>query len=117
MSLYADLSDLPVTSKDAKALVPILVQLFKDSEKRHKEMLKELKADLVRAVQEKDAKIQALDDEVSSLKKQVSKLEERIEENDQYERRDTLVFSGSSLPIATPNENCETVVRTLSRTN
>ena len=117
MSDYADLSGLPVTTKDAKALVPVLIQLFKDSEIRHEEMLNKLKSDFLAAVHEKDAKILSLDQEVSFLRNQVSKLEERIEENDQYERRDTLVLSGSSLPAAIPNENCENVVRTAIKNN
>ena len=51
-----------------------------------------------------------LEHEVEQLKKHVMKLEEKIEDNDSYERRDTLVLSGSAIPPASNMENCPDIV-------
>ena len=117
MSEIDNLVGLQVTSKDAKALIPVLISLFRESDAKHEKMLNDMKNEFLEAVRQKDVTIENLSNEVSSLKKRVSKLEERIEENDQYERRDTLIFSGPSLPPSTTNENCEHVIRSAIKNN
>jgi len=47
-----------------------------------------------------------------NLNKRVSSLEHQVDRNSQYERRDCLIISGN-LPPATPNENCNAIVRKL----
>ena len=80
------------------------------------EMMGELKTEFQRTCSEKDEKIAALEGEVRCLKKSLAKLEERVEDNDSYERRDTLVFSGPAVPPPTATEKCsETVVEVLKR--
>ena len=37
----------------------------------------------------------------------------KIDEDSQYERRDTLILSGPSVPESSPNENCGDIVRAL----
>ena len=44
-------------------------------------------------------------------KKDVDALKFDVDTNDQNERRDTLILSGSNLPILSSNENCKTIVR------
>ena len=46
-----------------------------------------------------------LEHEAAQLKKHVMKLKEKIENNDSYERRDTLVLSGSAIPPASNMES------------
>ena len=47
----------------------------------------------------------------------MAKLEERIEEGESYERRDTLVFSGKTVPACSTSENVSNLVCSLIKEN
>ena len=69
-----------------------------------------LQADLV----EKDREIKHLTSEVFELKEKVCELETTIDSVDQYERRDTIILSGSALPPETAMEvTNNTVINTI----
>ena len=53
-------------------------------------------SDLLKA---KDQKIEMMEQEIINMKHTVHKLEEGINDTDAYERRDTLIFSGESVPV------------------
>ena len=62
---------------------------------------------------EKSDLIDELNCEVKSLKKRVAKLEDRLDSNDAFEKKDTLVMSGD-IAISTAGENvAETVINTI----
>ena len=63
------------------------------------------KTELLQEIKQRDEKIEVLTEELTILKSSVSKLEEQIENNEAYERRDCLVFSGSSVPPCETGEN------------
>ena len=65
----------------------------------------EWKSEILIELKSKDEKIDSLTREVETLKATVSKLEEQIDSNEAYERRDCLVFSGSSIPPYATGEN------------
>ena len=120
------LSELPVTSKDGRALLPAITSFFENFQQKLTAMFDEIrdefqttfsdfKKELLDLQQEKDAKINKMEIEVSALKKQIVKLEERIEDGEAYERRDALIISGSKVPPARENEDCVQVVRNLTR--
>ena len=44
-------------------------------------------------------------------------MEERIEDNESYERRDCLVFSGAKIPPHANDENCISIIQELARNN
>ena len=44
------------------------------------------------------------------LEKKVRKLEKNIDDEDAYERRDTVILSGSVIAPCAPDENCATIV-------
>ena len=95
-------------------------------------MLEELKAHIdlkfvqsdekfLSLLKERDNKIATLEDEVKKFKKieetlnnKIAKIESAADEADAYERRDTLIFSGSNLPQGSPNENCIETIRKLA---
>ena len=56
-----------------------------------------MKEEFVNMMSERNEAVVKLETEVVTLKDRISKLEERMECNDSYERRDTLVFSGSTI--------------------
>ena len=61
----------------------------------------------------KDETIACFETKVSKLQNQVEVLESKLDKNDQYNRRETIVFSGG-IPDETPNENCtEKIIRML----
>lgn len=64
---------------------------------------------IIKAVQaiseKKDQVINKLQDQVTLLENKVYDLENQIDDVNQYERRDTIIVSGASLPKETSNEN------------
>ena len=70
-----------------------------------------MKKEFLAAVAEKEEKVSALKLQNDLLKKRVDALEERIEENEAYERRDSLIISGSTIPPANNDEDCSSIVR------
>ena len=111
----AALSELKVQSKDCKSLVTTLIEFLTEFQESQKEMVQQIKTDLLLKLEEKDSKINSLQTEISTLKKQVFKLEERIEDSEAYERRDAVIISGSKVPPPRENEDCVQVVRNLTR--
>ena len=58
----------------------------------------------------KDETITKLLNHINSLESKVMQLQDKIDDIEQYERRDTLIVSGPALPSETPNENSTDVV-------
>ena len=63
------------------------------------------KTEILVELRSKEEKISSLSKEVDALRATVSKLEEQIDNNEAYERRDCLVFSGNSIPTYSTGEN------------
>lgn len=53
---------------------------------------------LTLTMKRKDQTIQTLQNKVSSLESKVTKLEDQLDDNDQHERRDTIMISSPALP-------------------
>ena len=104
------LSSLQPTSKDAKALVPTLISLFKTFQENVLREITSSKEELKAQIALKDEKISHLENEVTNLKKTVGKLQDKIEDNDAYERRDTIMVSGNALPNYSDGENAAEIV-------
>ena len=113
---YSDLTQIVPSTKDAKAFFPAVITFFQTMEGKFIEMLDSMKTDFRVTLQEKDRKIDGLEKEVQSMKKQLLQLEERVEDNDSYERRDTLIFSGPAVPSTSTNEECSEIIRETLRT-
>ena len=62
-------------------------------------------------LQEKNNEVSSLKDKVKSLEDKVQALQNNIEENEAYERRDSLIFSGSLIPTSTSGEICINLVK------
>ena len=76
-------------------------------------MFSSLTSDLTKLVEETNAEITELKNTVETTNQRLVTLEDRIEENDIYERRDILVFSGTKLPVQQPDENTSDIVEKL----
>lgn len=100
----ADLTDLLASlSKESKTLVKILKTIITKQLRSELETMRE-------EITKKDAVIDKLDNEVKDLKTKVHDLEAHLDRVEQYERRDTIIISGPSLPSETPTENTSSVV-------
>ena len=72
-----------------------------------------MKTDFQAQIEERNAQISELNSEVKSLKDKVRSLEKNADDADAYERRDTLIFNGPSIPTPNQQENCSTIVQDL----
>ena len=111
------LNEFIPSSKDCKALLPVLIDFFRKFEKKYTEQFESLQENMKTSLAERNAEISTLKTEVSSLKKRVSQLEEKIEDGEAYEKRDTLIFSGAKVPVISSNEDCIQVTQNLIREN
>ena len=105
------LSDLNLTSKDCKTLVPALVNFLQNFERKFDGIFSEMKEDFQRKIKERDDRIQTLEGDVKFLKDKVKKMDKLADEADAYERRDTLIFSGPAIPEVSSNENCASILQ------
>ena len=61
----------------------------------------------------KDSRITTMKEEIATLRKKVLDLEEKIDDNEAYERRGTVIFSGTDIPTAQEAEVTVKVMTTL----
>ena len=107
----SDLTNLQPTSKDCKALIPVLISFFQDFQSKYEKNFAEMKQELLAATNVRDQQIETLQREVCTLKEKVKKMENLADESDAYERRDTVIFAGPAIPASTPQENCAQIIQ------
>lgn len=105
------LTELPLTSKDGKALVPAITSFFENFQEKVNLMLTEIRDEFMTLLHQKDGHIGQLQSELGTMKSEVgelrdelTKLKGQIDDADAYERRDTIIISGEKVPLATPGE-------------
>ena len=80
-------------------------------------MFQSFKEEIIDKIDKKDEKISQLEEEVNVLNRRLQNLEEKMDDQDAYERRDTLILSGKKIPATTPDENCPELVTKLINEN
>ena len=110
--IFETLSNFDSKNKDVKVLVSVLLGFLSDFQEKYETMFLEFKKEVI---EEKDKEILEMKGEVLSLKRKIASLEERIEDSEFYERRDALIISGSKVPAAKDKEDCDQIVRNLTR--
>ena len=112
--LKMDLSALTENrNQTLKNLVPAMCEIFRSFQFNLNSILESMQKDFVKILEEQDREIKLVKTEISDMKKQIMTLEEKIEDNEAYERRDSLILSGNALPDGSTNENCLEVVQKL----
>ena len=86
------------TSNDGKHVMAPFMKIFDDFLKFFYQKLEEFKGELRSISENKDEQIGSLETEVKSLKKLLIAQEDKHDELNQYGRRESLVFSGDSVP-------------------
>ena len=100
MESLGNLSSFQPTTKDVKCLLPTLITVFEEFSSKLNTLLQDLREEFINLLKESDEKVLKLQNEVGALQKRIRVLEEKMDESDAYERKDTLIFSGSKLPIS-----------------
>lgn len=102
------------TEADVNALLETLPEEYKIVVKVITEIisaqLSEKMVNLQKELVEKDKQINNLKSEVTTLTSRVDDLELHLDNVDQYERRDTVILSGASLPPESSQENTTNIV-------
>ena len=109
----SELSNLNPKSSDGKVMVPIIIKMFETIQTKMMTVLDEIKGEFCTIIESQNKTISEMKREIFSLKKQVEKLQEKTEENENQERRDSLVFSGSALPLLSDTEVCSEIAANL----
>ena len=93
-------------SKNNQNMVPIIVELFVEFQKtithqlelKFNEAVERIKDECLQTCQAKDAKITALEGTCKRLQNKLDKYAERLDEEDAYIRRESLIVSGDFHP-------------------
>ena len=107
-SIFATIDS--VTTKDGKTLKGAFVQFLTNFPLQMAKLFEDMKAEFHNSSRIKDEAIEKLQEDNKALHARVEKLEEQLDDQSAYERRDTLIISGKSIPTATPNENVSEIV-------
>ena len=100
------LSDYQPKSVDGKVIVPAILSIFESFQFKFETMFSDMRVEFLNVCAERDVKIDKMNTEIFQLKKKVDVLEQRIEQNDSYERRDSVIISGKAVPPVQRDENC-----------
>ena len=111
MNQFDIINNLEPTTKDGRNFKTAVLSVFQDFQQKVENMFGSLRQEFVDLCDKQDQAIQQLSSEVVLLKRQVAKLDEKIDEQEAYERRDTLVLSGEGIPIHSLGENCISVAK------
>ena len=74
-----------------------------------------LRKDIQSGFNERDEKIVSASNKIENLEKQLREFQLAADEQDAYIRRDSLIFSGNSIPVFTEGEDCTQIVRKIIR--
>ena len=117
MTAFDTFSDYQPKSADGKFIIPAVSELFKSLEFNFDQMLKGFRNEFLNLFEEQDKKISKLQSENCELRRKVEKLESRIDDNDAYERKDTVIISGKAVPPVDRSEDCATLACELIKKN
>ena len=115
--IFCELNSLkPTIAKTLQPIVPALVQLFSSLQSKLISEFKTLLDNTVDSMKRECLSVcRDKDQTIETLKKQVFQLEEKLEDTEAYERRDTVILSGS-VPSLVSNEETSKVVVDLVKT-
>ena len=95
-SLFLPDRDLSQLSSESKQIIEIMA-----------EKMDLMSKDIISKLEEKNEKISKLEGQVICLKREVKDLSARVDDVEGLQRGDTLIFSGSGIPIEHSDEDCK----------
>ena len=99
-------------------ILELINNKFEEFKVEMKEEIQDMKSQVTELKEILECKvgvISKLEEEVCFLKAKCLKLENLVDEEDSHVRRESLIFSGSKVKPAEPNENCAYIARQLIR--
>ena len=106
LATLSEVKNVKPTSNDGKHILAPFLALFESFLSTIEIKFEEFKNEMLTVTQAKDDVINRLQTENYSQKKAIALLESRLDDQDQYTRRESLVFSGESVPVWKQNEDC-----------
>ena len=100
------LSDYQPKSVDGTVIGPAILSIFEYFKSKFETIFSDMREIFLKVCAERDVKIDKMNTEIFLLKKKVYVLEQRIEQNDSYERRDSVIISGKAVPPDQRDEDC-----------
>ena len=112
-SKIEDIQGYKPTSNDGKNMFLPFIKLFQDFLINIEEKFDDFKKVVIETTAQKNQEISLLKADVTAKIQQISKLETKLDEQDQYVRRESVVFSGVSVPAWKQAENCVDIISKL----
>ena len=103
---FTELKGLKPSSNDGRNIVAPFLELFSTFLSHLDEKFEAHKRDMAAACQDKDSKIEELEAVVVAQRKVITNFQDKLEDQCQYSRRESLVFSGQNIPAHEVNEDC-----------
>ena len=100
------LSGYQPKSVDGKFILPAVIGMFQALKEKIDVMFGDIRKEFVNLCREQDARIDRLGEENTFLRQKLEKLENKIDDNEAYERKDTVIISGKAIPPVSNDENC-----------
>ena len=113
----SDLKQVAPKSLDGKNILQPFIDLFQNFLDHLDFKFTEFKAEMLQTSKAKDRKIDDLEKVNAAYKTRITALEDRLEDQCQYTRRESLVFSGDNLPECSDDEDCATLVCNIIQKN
>lgn len=100
------LQSIRASSNDGKNIVTPLLEIFQEFLTSLTNQFDKFKDDMLAITKSKDDEIRELINETKAKDQTIITLRNQIDSQDQYVRRETLVFSGDSIPTSRKGEDC-----------
>ena len=110
ISSLDQIRDNNYNSKDGKFLAAAIVQVFEELKMTLENNLSTFQSKLIAVTTRQEEVISKLVEENKMMKKKISTLEEKIDQDDAYERKDSLIFSGKNIPAYKTTEDTASVL-------
>ena len=117
LATLTSLESFKAKSKDGEFLAPAIVKVFQELQEKLVSDLDDFKSQLMKITEKQDERIQKLTNENKILHSKLEKVEEKIDAEDAYERKDSLILSGEKIPAFDNNENVLTSTVKLLKDN
>ena len=95
-------------SQDGKFLVPAILNVFKELKSNLDDCFDGLQSQLLDVIKQQEAQIAKLTTDNKELCRRLERLDEKVDSDDAYERKDSLILSGPEIPPYPSNGNEDT---------
>ena len=104
-------------SKDGKFLGPAIQAVFAELKGNLDDYFASFESKLYKVIEQQDQRIAALSSQNKKLSDRIDKLEDRLDAEDAYERKDSLIFSGTKIPVFDKKEDVLSLVTDTLKTH